>query len=351
MTLRVGRSWVSSVTSLSTGLVLAAALTAGVVTRAVAASQPLAEVNGEVITSEEIEKALRLPLSKLEEQIHQLKRQRLETVIRDRLLAQEAKRRGLSVPALLDAEVTSRITLVTEQEIERFFQTNRSQFTGDEVDAREQIRGRLQARKVSAKREEFIASLRSKANVVTHLEAPPIARLDVSVDGAPARGAATAPVTIVEFSDFLCPFCKRVQATLDEIARRYGDKVRFVFRNFPIEQLHPGAQRAAEAARCAGEQGKFWPYHDVLFGKPARPGHEDLVAYAGEVGLDAQSFSSCLRSGKYAEAVQKDVNAGKQLGINGTPAFFVNGRAVVGAQPVETFVQVIEDELSRRKSR
>ena len=313
-----------------------------------AIAEPLAEVNGEAITAEDVDKAIRPQLSKLEEQIYNLRRQRVEALVRDRLLAQEAKRRGISVQALLDREVTSKVALVTEEEIEQFYQANRSRVPGDEAEAREKIRAALQGQKLGAKREEFVSALRSKAKVVMHLHAPPVVRAEVGVDGAPAKGSAKAPVTIVEFSDFLCPFCKRAQPTLSAIEKRYGDKVRFVFRDYPIEQLHPGATKAAEAARCATEQGKFWPYHDVLFQKgPKTP--QELKASAGEAGLDVAKFETCFTSGKHAAGVQKDVQEGARLGVSGTPAFFVNGRMVSGAQPVETFAQIIDDELSRVK--
>src|SRR5262249_6614274 len=157
---------------------------------------------------------------------------------------------------------------------------------------------------------------------------------------------ANAPVTIVEFSDFLCPFCRRAQPTLSAIEKRYGDKVRFAFRDYPLEQLHPGATRAAEAARCATDQGKFWPYHDRLFQK-ATASPDDLKTYAGEVGLDVAKFNECFASGKHAAAVQKDMHEGSRLGIGGTPAFFINGRMVSGAQPLEAFAQIIDDELAR----
>ena len=313
-----------------------------------AIAEPLAEVNGEAITSEDVDKAIRPQLSKLEEQIYNLKRQRVEALVRDRLLAQEAKRRGISVQALLDREVTSKVGLVTEEEIEQFYQANKSRVTGTEAEARERIRTALQGQKLGVKREEFVGALRSKAKVVMHLQAPPVVRAEVGVDGAPTKGSAKAPVTIVEFSDYLCPFCKRAQPTLSAIEKRYGDKVRFVFRDYPIEQLHPGATKAAEAARCATEQGKFWPYHDVLFQK-SRTTAQDLKTYAGEVGLDVARFDACFTSGKHAPAVRKDIQDGSRLGVTGTPAFFVNGRMLPGAQPVEAFTQIIDDELSRVK--
>jgi protein-disulfide isomerase len=311
------------------------------------AAQPLAEVDGEAITADEVNKALRVPLGKLEEQIYHLKRQQVDVLVRERLLAQEAKRRGLSVQALLDREVTSKVTAVTEEEIEQFYRANKARFSGNEGEARKQIRNGLQGQKLAAKRDEFVNVLRSKAKVVIRLSPPPVVRLAVGVDGAPSKGSATAPVTIVEFSDYLCPFCQRTQPTLHAIERRYGDKVRFVFRDYPIEQLHPGATKAAEAARCATEQGKFWPYHDLLFQRQ-KAGPDELKGYAAEVGLDVRKFESCVTSGKHAASVQKDVEEGARLGVTGTPAFFINGRLVSGAQPVEAFAQIIDDELSRK---
>jgi protein-disulfide isomerase len=311
------------------------------------AAKPLAEVNGQPITDEEIDRAIAPQLSKLQEQIYTLRRQRLEAVIRDRLLAQEAARRGVSAQKLLDLEVTSKVSLITEEEIEQLYQANKAQYSGDETEAREQIRSQLQAQKLRARREAFLESLRTRATVAIHLPAPPVTRVDVAVNGAPARGPASAPITLVEFSDFHCPFCKRVLPTLKEIEAKYGDKVRVVFRDFPIDQLHPGARTAHEAARCASEQGKFWAYHDVLFQKAPQASADDLKAYARQVRLDLAKFDQCVATGKYKDAVQKDIEDGARLGVTGTPSFFINGRLVPGAQALERFVQIIEDELQR----
>jgi protein-disulfide isomerase len=154
-------------------------------------------------------------------------------------------------------------------------------------------------------------------------------------------------VTIIEFTDFHCQFCSRVQATLNQLLARFGDKLKHVYRDFPIDQLHPQARNAAEAARCANEQGKFWEYHDMLFANPADASMEKLKIYAQVVGLDLPAFEQCLTSGKYQAAVQKDIEEGTRVGVTGTPAFFINGRLISGAQPLETFVRVIEEELGR----
>ena len=312
-----------------------------------AAVDALAEVDGVVITSEEVEKSLAGQLSKLEEQIYNLKRQRLDALINEKLLAKEAAKRSVSVPALLDAEVTSKVGLVTEQEIEKFYQENKAQLKGEEASLREQIRTHLQNQKLTAKREEFLKSIRSQAKVVVNLKPPPIQRIEVSVRGAPFKGGEKAAVTIVEFSDFHCPFCRRVISTLAQIESQYGDKIKLVFRDFPIESLHPGASKAHEAARCANEQGKFWPYHDKLFAGPPSSSLEVFNGLAKEVGLIPNAFETCLGSGKYQAAIKEDIDEGNRVGVGGTPAFFINGRLITGAQPLEAFTRVIDEELAR----
>src|SRR5262245_24919977 len=319
----------------------------GISLPALAASEPLAEVDGVAITAEEVEKPLAPQVSKLEEQIYNLKRQRLDALINDKLLEKEAAKRKLTVPALLDTEVTAKVGLVTEQEIEKFYQDNKAQIKGEEPQLREQIRAYLQNQKLAARREEFLTSLRSQAKVVVNLKPPPIQRIEVSMQGAPFRGGEKAPVTIVEFSDFHCPFCRRVISTLTQIESKYGDKIKLVFRDFPIESLHPGATKAHEAARCAGEQGNFWPYHGKLFAREPNSSPETFKGIAKEVGLNENSFETCLGSGKFQAAIKQDIAEGNRVGVGGTPAFFINGRMISGAQPLEAFTRVIDDELAR----
>lgn len=229
-------------------LILLLLLGSSLPTNAHAAGDALAEVDGVAITSVEVEKSLAGQLSKLEEQIYNHKRQKVDALINDKLLEKEAAKRKLRVPALLDAEITSKVGLVTEQEIEKFYQDNKAQIKGEQAQVREQIRAFLQNQKLAAKREEFLTSLRSQAKIVDNLKPPPVLRVEVPVDGAPFRGPANAPVTIVEFSDFHCPFCRRVIPTLAQLESQYGEKIKLVFRDFPIESLHPGATKA----RCNG---------------------------------------------------------------------------------------------------
>lgn len=310
-------------------------------------SLPLAEVDGEAITADEVERAIGAPLRNLEEQIYRLKRRKLEALITERLLTMEAAKRGVSVRALLDAEVTAGAGPVGEQEIDTAYQAQKAQLEGDEASGRERIRAQLQGQKLAARQQAFLESLRSQAQVVVHLEAPPVFRAEVSTEGAPTKGPATAPVTIVQFNDFHCPFCRRVEPTLSQLITKYGERIKLVHRDFPIDQLHPRARKAHEAARCANDQGKFWPYHDVLFAKPPKASPEELKTYAQEAGLDTEAFERCLTSGSHQEAVQKDIDDGIRAGVTGTPTFFINGRLVSGAQPAESFVRLIDEELAR----
>jgi protein-disulfide isomerase len=205
----------------------------------------------------------------------------------------------------------------------------------------------LQQQKLNARQEAFLASLRSNAKIVDRLEPPLAARVDVPIDGAPVRGPADARVTVVEFSDFECPFCKRANGTMASLLEKYSGKIKLVYRDFPLEAIHPLARKAAEAARCARDGGKFWEYHDVLFAESPKLAPEDLKRYAVQVGLDAAKFNACLASGSQSASVQSDIDEGQRLGITATPVFFINGRSVKGAQPTEAFARVIDDELSR----
>jgi protein-disulfide isomerase len=310
-------------------------------------NEPLAEVNGEVIAAKDLEGALGARLSKLEEQIYDLKRQELDSLIAQKLFAQEAAKRKISVAALLDAEVTAKVPLVTETEIDAFYQANKARIRGDDAENREKIRAFLQQQKLTAQRALFIESLRSQGKVTVRLQPPPVIRVEVSIQGAPVRGAADAPVTLVEFSDFECPFCKQAHPTLKQLLERYPGKVRLAYRDFPLDSIHPQARRAAEAARCAHDQGKFWEYHDVLFTQSPQLALEDLRRYAGQVGLDVTKFDGCLAAGVHKATVQRDLDEGNRLGITGTPAFFINGRTLSGAQPLEAFTKLIDQELAR----
>jgi protein-disulfide isomerase len=173
------------------------------------------------------------------------------------------------------------------------------------------------------------------------------ARTAVATDGRPSTGAADAPVTIVEFSDFQCPYCATMVSTLKEIEKNYKDQVRIVYLQFPLTQIHPNAQKAAEASLCANEQNQFWQMHDALFADQAKLGVDELRRKAEKLSLDMAAFNACLDGNKYASAVRADIAEGRKAGVKGTPAFFVNGRFYSGSQPYDEIQRAVEDELQR----
>lgn len=160
----------------------------------------------------------------------------------------------------------------------------------------------------------------------------------------PFFGPENAEVTIVEYSEFQCPYCARVVPTVNQIKEKYGDRVKVVFKDFPLD-FHQYAQKAAEAAQCAHEQGRFWEYHDMLFANQGSLDIASLKQYASGLGLNTEQFNSCLDSGKYAAEVQQDLSDGRAAGVSGTPTFFINGEKLVGAQPFSAFESLIINEL------
>jgi predicted DsbA family dithiol-disulfide isomerase len=332
------------------GAILAAALTSSAMAQSggQGAGGALASVDGKAISGGDVEKAIAADLAKLEAQIYELKKSSLNALIDEQLLAQEAGKRGITTAALVQAEVTAKSGTATDEEVAVYYGANQAKLQKDLSAWRDQIRTFLNLQKASARRTVFLDELRAQHKVDVFLKAPPIFRAEIVTAGAYAKGPADAPIQLVEFSDFHCPFCKRVEPTLSQVLAKYDGKVRFVYKDFPIDSLHPGARTAAEAARCAGEQGKFWEFHAKVNAGPADSSATTLQGYAQQVGLDAEKFEACRSSRKYQASVQTDVAEGTRLGVNGTPGFFINGRFLSGAQPLEAFTKIIDEELHAR---
>jgi protein-disulfide isomerase len=317
-------------------------------TAAVRAQEPdkAAEVNGAPIMAAEVDARLGNDLAQLQQQIFNLRQKQLHTMIDQKLLEDESAKRGVMIAALVQSEVTSHVTPASSTEAEKFFKENSGKLKGDFKSLEEQIRNYLTAQRLQSRQQEFLKTLRAAAKIEVFLAPPPVFRSEVAIEGAPFRGSADAPVTIVEFSDFHCPFCRKAQPVLNDLRARYGAKIRFVYRDFPLDNLHPQARLASEASRCAIEQGKFWEFHDRLFLSDADSSQAALNRIAGEIGMDVAAFETCTSSGKYKGSIQASLQEGARLGITGTPTFFVNGRILVGAQTLDTFVSIIDQELA-----
>src|SRR5262245_56402328 len=229
-------------------------------------SGPAARVGDEAISFEEVEQGVKPQLAKLEEQRYEILSQRLDQLIGERLIAQEAKRRNVSEEELLKTEVFAKAPDVPDRDVTAFINQNRGRLPKmDDKELRLKVWDYLRAQKVNEQRQAYVDGLRAQTKVTVLLEEPVTARQAVSGDRGYARGPKDAPVTIVEFSDFQCPFCKSATTTIKQVLEKYPGKVRLVFRDYPLASIHPLAPKAHEAARCAGEQAKFWEYHDVLF--------------------------------------------------------------------------------------
>jgi protein-disulfide isomerase len=309
----------------------------------------LADVDGQIVYASDLEKSAAKVLSEQRERLYHLQKQKLEEYVDAVLLTREAKKSGVSVETLWDREVHSKIMAIADDEIEVFYRSNESRLGIDLKESREQIRQFLRNKKIEAQKALYLKSLRSSSRIETYLKAPPLFRAEIPTTGAPSKGPEYAPVTIVKFEDYQCPFCKQVQATVTELLSQYNGEIRLVHKDLPLDSIHPQARQAAEAARCAAEAGKFWSYHDLLYANSPNVSQENLKSYAKEVGLDVNAFDRCLGSGKFKAVVQRDLIDGAQLGVTGTPTFFINGREISGNQPMEIFTAIIDEELGRTK--
>ena len=327
-------------------LALAVALPACAAESAPAAkSDAVAEVAGKPITMAELEAALKPQLAKVERERRKILEDGISDVVDQRLLETEASARGVDLKALLATEVESKLKPVGDAEAQAFYETNKARMRQPIEQMMPRIKDMLANQQRNEIQGAFLDTLREKYSPKILLEP---AREEIATAGAPAQGGPeSAPVTIVEFSDFQCPYCSRVVPTIEEALKVYGSQVRLVFRQFPLS-MHKDAQKAAEASLCANEQGKFWGLHDAMFANQQALGVEQLKGKAAELGVDATKFNACLDGGKFAQQVATDLAEGSQAGVSGTPAMFVNGRFVSGAVPFDQLASIIDDELQRK---
>lgn len=309
-----------------------------------AAQEPLATLNGTPIHASDLN--VTADQRKLEQQLYTERKGALDAVIRGRLLEAEADRRELTVAELVEAEVVPKVGEPTNKEINDFYQQQRDKIQKPLKEVRDQLVELMRQTKYRLHLADYLASLAAAADIKIHLDPP---RLPVDLTDVRVRGPADAPVTIVEFSDFQCPYCRQVQPTLVELQEEYKDQVRWIFKDLPLNEIHPEAARAAQAARCAGEQGEFWPFRAKLF-------EQELFVdsmYSGladELKIDSEKLLACLESARHEEAVAKEAQEARSLGIDGTPAFLLNGILITGAQPADAFRELIDRELERTKT-
>ena len=305
----------------------------------------VATVNGQPVYEDELMPRMGADLQRLRNEEHQIKQRALQSFVLEKLWRTEAEKRGLAPDKYLEQEVDAKVTDPSDEDVAGQYQLQKDQWNKPLSEVKDQVRDALKQARIRQARREFFQRLWDGAGVAVLLEPP---RVEMAHDPGRVRGNPNAPVMIVEFSDFQCPFCRRVQPTLMALLKRYEGKVAISYRDYPLAEIHPQAQMAAEAARCAGEQGKFWEYHDKLFSQAAME-RDTLYSYGQSLGLDMQRFHACVDSSKYRSAVQSDFEAAQQAGVAGTPAFFINGIFLDGAQPQGEFEKIIDAELKMKK--
>ncbi len=335
-----------SPTKLLCNLLLHLFLAAFCVCAAVAQSpeEVICEINGSPITRADIEKSQGDKLLQVRYQLFVAEQKALDQFIENRLLQMEADAQHTSVDTLLEKEVTPKVKAPSEAEIQLFYEGLNANQPLDDV--RGKIADGIRQLRYAKAKAAYLDQLRTRSNVLVKL-APP--RVDVTVGTAPRLGPANAPVQVIEFADYECPYCAKVHPFLSKLRDEFGDKVSIYFKDLPLP-MHSRARKAAEAARCAGAQGKFWEYHDVLFSKRQLE-NDDLKNAARELKLDATKFDECFNTGAQSSGVQKDLQEARQLGLNGTPSFFVNGRFISGAVDYTTLRDMVRQQLNSSSAR
>jgi len=326
------------------GLTVSLALALAVGAQTKPAGQPVARIGDQVIYDEDLLLSVSGQLLQLKNQEYELKLAALTNLVNQRLLEAEARRQGLSVEAFLEQTIDGSLPPWNISELEAFYLAQKDRINQPLSAVRLQVEQAFAKARRQQARQDYIDRLRQKEGVAILLDRP---RVQVAADPSRLRGNPDALVTIVEFADFQCPYCQSVQQSLKQVLDKYHGKVRLGFRDFPLRQIHPQAQQAAEASRCAGEQEKFWEYHDLLYANQSRLDPSALKEYAQTAGLDAQRFQNCVASGKFQAQVESDLQAGIASGVSGTPAFYINGVLLNGSQPVSAFEEIIESALAR----
>lgn len=307
---------------------------------------PLATIGGQAIFEDDLLPLVQAQLYQLHTQEYEIKSRALENLINQRLLEAEAKKRGIASEQLIQQEADAKVAEPSEAEIQALYIVQKDQLKKTYEEIRPQLQQLLKQAKTQQARREYYKHLREQSDVTVLLKKPTV---EVAYDPSRIRGNPKAKLVILEFSDFQCPYCQSVEPTLKHLLEEYDGQVSLAYRDFPLRDIHPLAQNAAEAGRCAGEQGKFWEYHDVLFAHQNKLSRDDLVQYAKDLSLDGTRFDSCLSSGKYKAQIEQDLQLGLRAGLNGTPGFIINGTLLSGNLPQDSFEKAVRDGLSATK--
>jgi protein-disulfide isomerase len=288
------------------------------------AASVVVTIAGQPATAAPIIERLKPIIYNMKLEAYEVTKQRVDRMVDDMLLLEEARRRQIGPEEIVRAEISDKVKPPSEEEISKFYSENKARISGDLNAVRPQLATYLENESRQRLEKDLSARLRKGANIQWLITEPAPPVQSISVDDDPSRGDANAPVTIVEFTDFQCPACAAMHPVLEEVLKSYGNKVRFVVRDFPLNQ-HENARKAAEAANAANAQGKFFEYISILFKNQKALDVPSLKKYASDLGLDRAKFDAALDRGTYAAEVKKDITDGEMYGVGSTPTIFVNG--------------------------
>lgn len=311
----------------------------------------LAKIGNEEISEETLIGDDKLDFFDLKKREYELKMDRLNHLLVEKLIGAEAKKANMGLEEYINKKVTRGEIKISDREYKKFVAEKHIPESQINPQIKERINSYLQSQKKQDLIQSHIAQLTKNSPVEVYFQKPKM-QMNVEVGNAPLFGKTNAPVTIVEFSDFQCPFCSRAAETVTELKKKYSGKVKLAFKHFPLP-MHRDARPAAEASMCVNEQGaeKFWKFHDLVFKNQDKLGASNLEKYAKDAGADPKKFNECISSKKYSSNIQKDVEYGEKIGVKSTPTFFINGQLVSGAVPLETFSEVIDEELAEAKNK
>jgi predicted DsbA family dithiol-disulfide isomerase len=304
----------------------------------------VATLGSHKITQAEIDREIKPQLIAWQNQLYQNRLAAINKLADQYTIDQAAKKAHLTPDEFLKQQLAGREGAVTDEQARQFYEQHKNQIQQPYDEIRAPLIKALQRRNDEKAHQQMIARLRSHNHVALKVMIEP-PRLKIATEGYPSLGPKDAPVTLVEFTDFQCPYCKRAEEMIKNLRQEYSDKLRLVVIDFPLA-IHQYSFKAAEAGRCASEQSKFWEYHDTLFKDQSQLTTKDLKDTAAKLQLNTEHFNICLDTGKYAGAVQQSIKQGGDIGVNSTPALFINGRPVIGPQPVPVLKKIINEELT-----
>ncbi len=309
----------------------------------------VAKINGENINEEQLIGDDKMDFFELKKKEYELKMERLNRLIVEKMIGGEAKKANMSLDDYINKKVVGDVK-ISDSDYKKFVKEKNVPESQLTPQLKERIMGYLQQMKKQELLQAYIAKVTKNNPVEVYFQKPKM-MVNVEPGNGPWFGGENAKVTIVEFSDFQCPYCAQGAERVHELKKKYGNKIKLYFRQFPLPPtMHPQARQAAEASLCVNEQGmdKFWKYHDLLFKNQDKLDDANLAKFAKEAGADQAKFEECYKAKKYAAQVQSDMAYGEKVGVRSTPTFFVNGQLINGALPVESFSEIIDEELSAK---